>query len=559
MAKKPSRTASGSSRKRAKDPRRASGPDDGVATHTAPRASALASTPIHDLLRNFERAPDQWAARYIILFTSIIVRAAVGLAPHLGQGTPPLYGDFEAQRHWMELTSHLPLAQWYRYDLPYWGLDYPPLTAYHLWVCGKIGALFNLAWFALDTSRGLELLGITTFMRLSSLVSETVTYIPAVLAFVAYVGKQLNVLRMDQLCIAATVLCQPLLILIDHGHFQYNSVMLGFFVFSLTDLCQGNVLLASVWFVAAVCFKQMALYYAPFIFCHLLASCLRNRHDAPAAAPRFDLRKLVSIGITTVLTFAAILLPFVLACPSTVGATLLQILHRCFPFQRGIFEDKVANFWCTTNLVVKYRLLLSQQQLTRALLALTLAAIAPPCAMIVHKNLCTRAFLRRFASPDRHLALVYGFAATAWGFYMFLFQVHEKTVLVPLIPSSLLYVAARPELNSMCLWINNIAVYSMWPLLRRDGLALQYCVLIYASNFLAGAFLSSNNTLLPKHRAWKAVHIASYAAAVIVHVIELLYPPPARYPDLWVILNTTLSFGCFGLFWLWLLYKLYRI
>jgi alpha-1,3-glucosyltransferase len=54
----------------------------------------------------------------------------------VGQGTPPMFGDYEAQRHWMELTIHLPFRQWYTYDLPYWGLDYPPLTAYVSWVCG---------------------------------------------------------------------------------------------------------------------------------------------------------------------------------------------------------------------------------------------------------------------------------------------------------------------------------------------------------------------------------------------------------------------------------------
>lgn len=53
-----------------------------------------------------------------------------------GMGTPPMYGDYEAQRHWMELTLHLPIRQWYWYDLPYWGLDYPPLTAYVSWLCG---------------------------------------------------------------------------------------------------------------------------------------------------------------------------------------------------------------------------------------------------------------------------------------------------------------------------------------------------------------------------------------------------------------------------------------
>jgi hypothetical protein len=44
-----------------------------------------------------------------------------------------MFGDFEAQRHWLEITLHLPVREWYFYDLPYWGLDCasapsPPLS-----------------------------------------------------------------------------------------------------------------------------------------------------------------------------------------------------------------------------------------------------------------------------------------------------------------------------------------------------------------------------------------------------------------------------------------------
>ena len=63
----------------------------------------------------------------------------------LGQGIPPMFGDYEAQRHWMELTNHLPMRQWYTYDLQYWGLDYPPLTAYHSWLCGKMYVGLHMA------------------------------------------------------------------------------------------------------------------------------------------------------------------------------------------------------------------------------------------------------------------------------------------------------------------------------------------------------------------------------------------------------------------------------
>lgn len=32
----------------------------------------------------------------------------------------------------------MPILKWYKYDLDWWGLDYPPLTAYHSWICGAM-------------------------------------------------------------------------------------------------------------------------------------------------------------------------------------------------------------------------------------------------------------------------------------------------------------------------------------------------------------------------------------------------------------------------------------
>ena len=63
-----------------------------------------------------------------------------------GQGQPPMYGDYEAQRHWQEITVNLPVNKWYfnstQNDLLYWGLDYPPLTAYHSYFVGKVSIIF---------------------------------------------------------------------------------------------------------------------------------------------------------------------------------------------------------------------------------------------------------------------------------------------------------------------------------------------------------------------------------------------------------------------------------
>ena len=81
--------------------------------------------------------PGLWAA---LVSAALLVRWIVSRHPYSGAAKPPMYGDYEAQRHWMEITTALPMRDWYEQtpdnDLQYWGLDYPPLTAYVSWAFG---------------------------------------------------------------------------------------------------------------------------------------------------------------------------------------------------------------------------------------------------------------------------------------------------------------------------------------------------------------------------------------------------------------------------------------
>ena len=116
----------------------------------------------------------------------LFLRALVGLHPHSGQdnhhGSKVAYGgDYEAQRHWMELTLHLPIGEWYWYDLEYWGLDYPPLTAYISYLCG-IGSslLVGPESVALMDSRGYEDATHKTYMRATVWVLDLLLYFPSI-------------------------------------------------------------------------------------------------------------------------------------------------------------------------------------------------------------------------------------------------------------------------------------------------------------------------------------------------------------------------------------------
>ena len=115
------------------------------------------------------------------------MRLAVAAHPHSGEGAPPRFGDFEAQRHWMEITTQTPLGEWYREtprnDLQYWGLDYPPLTAYQSWAYGVVLGAIEPELVALGASRGHETATGKRLMRWSVLVSDALVFFPGVAAF----------------------------------------------------------------------------------------------------------------------------------------------------------------------------------------------------------------------------------------------------------------------------------------------------------------------------------------------------------------------------------------
>ena len=90
------------------------------------------------------------AWEHILVFLSLFLVAEDHSAlcfSVIGYRSPPMFGDYEAQRHWMELVFHLPFHQWYKYDLQYWGLDYPPLTAYVSWICGLVYVSSSISLF----------------------------------------------------------------------------------------------------------------------------------------------------------------------------------------------------------------------------------------------------------------------------------------------------------------------------------------------------------------------------------------------------------------------------
>ena len=233
-------------------------------------------------------------------------------------------------------------------------------------------------------------------------------------------GKHRRQSPIGQFIAAAAILLQPSLILIDHGHFQYNSVALGLTVYAINNLLDEFYAMAAVCFVLSICFKQMTLYYSPIFFAYLLSKSLFT--------PKlFNIPRFLAIAIATVCSFLLMYGPLYVFGGDQGLNNVLQSIHRIFPFARGIFEDKVANFWCVTNVIFKYKMLFTQQELQLYSLVLTVVGFLPAMMIILFY-------------PKKYL-LPYALSACSMAFYLFSFQVHEKTILMPLLPITLLYTS----------------------------------------------------------------------------------------------------------------------
>lgn len=252
----------------------------------------------------------------------------------------------------------------------------------------------------------------------------------------------------------------------------------------------------------------MALYYAPAIGSYLLAKCmyLGQNNGCVVSSPFFLQvvsslyrgKLLVQLGVVTLASFVLPFLPFL--PPFAPPTAILDPITRIFPFSRGLFEDKVANFWCFSNVLLKWRNLASSGTLVKLSTLLTVVGFSPAVVGLLRTGFSLR--IRNDLVPQARSGvptekdepgttettppvkiedkfqgnevpstgpgplfplLLFSMLASSISFFLFSFQVHEKTILVPLLPLTLIMVGASGSVESttweLGMLTNNVAVF----------------------------------------------------------------------------------------------------
>ncbi|GAA5833273.1 hypothetical protein JCM9279_001475 [Rhodotorula babjevae] len=377
--------------------------------------------------------------------------------------------DFEVHRNWLAVTHSLPLTQWYFDTTSEWTLDYPPFFAFFERVLSAFAYVVDPEIVRLD-NLGYAAGAAVAFQRSTVILSELVL----VLALFRWARTSQAPDYPTARIIAASVVFHPGLLIVDHIHFQYNGFLLGILLWSLIAARQDNLYACAALFATLLNFKHIFIYLAMPFFVFLL-----RRHCYPPGG-KFQIDRVVELGLIVGGICALSFGPFLLAGgPSQIR----QILSRLFPFQRGLNHAYWAgNVWALVSAVdrvlVKYLVArgwpVAQEALTsssRGLIGATTFGVLPNVSPRLTFGLAfaiTSLFLVKLWFDPSFKRFLDSVVLAAMTSFLFGWHVHEKAVLLFLIPLSL---TATDDDNHFRAFVvaTTAGVFGLFPLLIKPA------------------------------------------------------------------------------------------
>lgn len=370
--------------------------------------------------------------------------------------------DFEVHRNWLAITHSLPLSQWYYDTTSEWTLDYPPFFAYFekllsipaAFIDRRIVDLNNLNYGAWS---------VVAYQRTTVIVAELV------LAAVALKFVRGAVDPLMQRIVSASLVLHPGFLIVDHIHFQYNGFMFGILLWSIYMARQGDKLASGFLFAVLLNFKHIYMYLAPAYFVYLLRSfCM---------SPQGQLlpRNFLLLANIVLVVFVVSLCPFILM------GQLPQLLSRLFPFTRGLNHAYWApNAWALVTAADRVLLHIVKQtgvklalnasgvaSTSRGLVGDTVFAVLPnvkPIHTFLVTLLSQTVFLVKLSRVPTYKSFLGALTLCGYTSYMFGWHVHEKAILLILVPLSLLAPESYAYFRTFTI-ASAAGVFSLFPLL----------------------------------------------------------------------------------------------
>ena len=470
---------------------------------------------------------------YTILINifSILLKTLIGIYDYNGENKKPKFGNFETQRHWMEITINLNIKNWYTDSLEnskdYWPIDYPPLSSYHSFIFGYFFKYLIPESMTLLKSHGYENEIFKILMRLVCLFSDVLIYHFACFLFCKYIfiDKKGNENYFKFYIMFFILLCSPVFIIIDHGHFQFNQVMHGLFIFSIYFLYKGNIFFGILFYILCFNFKQIGLYFSIPIFLYIVKYTLNSVH-----------KNILKFIFYIILYFFYVIFDFMIIwAPWILNGNIEDVIKRIF-HKWNIKEREVANFWYLLNYF--YDISNSTNLIKYSIIIICLTSIIPFFKII-------------FSGKVRIKKINFSLFIISLSFYLFSYNVSEKGIMLPFLSCLLCFFYLSEIVPSFYL----VSMFSLQKLFEEDNLLFPYIIFIFMfyaiTKFIQDIF--KINVLINKKKNDKInitinFHLLEIGIFIFIfcyNICKILIQPPLNIPDLYSIINCSFSFCYF--------------
>lgn len=142
----------------------------------------------------------------------------------------------------------------------------------------------------------------------------------------------------ERIALAAILLANFGLLVIDHIHFQYNGILFGILLISISKILNEQYLQSAFYFAVLLNMKHIFVYISPIYIVYLLKFyCLRNGKNISEIIRNLTKLALITVGVT-LLSFG----PFYDHIPqvrnnSHLGASNIEFISKLFHHFEGSF------------------------------------------------------------------------------------------------------------------------------------------------------------------------------------------------------------------------------
>lgn len=307
---------------------------------------------------------------------------------------------------------------------------------------------------------------------------------------------------------------------------------------------QRKFIQSAFYFAVLLNMKHIFIYMAPVYFCYLL------RHYCFGSFASF-IKNTIKLGTVVLLVTGISFGPFIQHLP--------QVMSRLFPFKRGLTHAYWApNFWALYNFADKVLSIIKKvpqvqsstgglvQEFKHSVLPSITPAMTFAIVALMMIPCCIKLLISGRDSPRSFMKPLIICASTS---FMFGWHVHEKAILMILIPLQVLTFHSKSEAG-LSLFVSIFGLYSLTPLLFTSEL-----ILVKLSLYIV--YISFNIFAFKCLYNFKLMHIHErlYSFGIVLlpifeHLIQYVFKLDTKLPFLPLMITSV--YCSLGMTYFWL-------